>query len=214
MGVGGSLRAAGGQAGTDSASPGGERRLCFLTWSWWRGKLFVTTLLLSHLLIEKHRAGTAEWKAVLPDASSPGVSRHTAAGLHTLPPDGRDQERVSPALEDSPSEKRKKSKGLYKDSRILVLLLLLPVFLKTRYQTPLTSLGRNVTSATSEQACEQAPPLVSGEGSQTQPSPPWAVVAPSRSPSRAGRGILSPAVFPDGTLTSDWCQRGPPQHEW
>ncbi|EHB02128.1 Sulfhydryl oxidase 1 [Heterocephalus glaber] len=34
-----------------------------------------------HLLIDKHWAGTAEWKAMLPDASSPGASHHTAAGL-------------------------------------------------------------------------------------------------------------------------------------
>lgn len=51
---------------------GGGGRHCLPTWSWWRGKLFVTTLPLSHLLISEHQAGTAEWKAVLPGASSPG----------------------------------------------------------------------------------------------------------------------------------------------
>lgn len=60
----------------------------------------MTTLLRSHLFIDKHQAGTAEWEAGLPDASSPGVSRHDVAGLHTLPPGGRDRE-VSPALKDS-----------------------------------------------------------------------------------------------------------------
>lgn len=80
------------------------------------GKIVCDDLLLSHLLGDKHQAGTAEWKAMLPGASSPGASRHVAAGLHILPPGGRDQE-VSPALRTL-SEERKKSKGLYKDWRI------------------------------------------------------------------------------------------------
>lgn len=86
--------------------------------------MFVTMLLLSHLLIDKRRARTVEWKAVLPDASSPGVSRHTAVGPHSLPPGGCDQE-VAPAPEDYPErESRKIPQGFQN----FLLLLLPPVF--------------------------------------------------------------------------------------
>lgn len=116
----------------------------------------MTTLLLSHLLIEKHGGRDSGVESSASQCQLPwGVPSHGGWSSHP-PSGGRDQEGVSPALEDSPSEKRKKSEGLYKDSRIFVLLLLLPVVLKIRYQTPLTSMGRNVTSAASEQACGQA----------------------------------------------------------
>lgn len=90
----------------------GRGGIVFLTWSWWRGKLFVTMLLLSHLLIDKHQARTAEWKALLPSVSPPGGAIALLLVLTSLPPQGPDQE-TPPALEDSSlSEERKKPKGL------------------------------------------------------------------------------------------------------
>lgn len=70
--------AAGGQEGLTLHGPGERQRwprrwLCCLAWSWWRGKLFVTTPLPSHLFLAEHLARTAEEKAMLPGASSPGA---------------------------------------------------------------------------------------------------------------------------------------------
>lgn len=59
----------------------------------------MTMLLPSHLLIDQHRAGTVEWKAMILDAGSPGVSHHMA-GLHVLPSSGPNQE-ASPTPQDS-----------------------------------------------------------------------------------------------------------------
>lgn len=79
--------------------------------SWWgaealfpllelaEGKIVCDDAASSHLLVCKHGAGTVEWKAVLPGARSPGVSRH-AAGLHIPPSRALDRE-APPALEDS-----------------------------------------------------------------------------------------------------------------
>lgn len=98
-------------AGPESSRTGrrGRGGHCFLTGSWWRGKLFVTTLLPSHLLIDKHRARSAEWKAMLPDASSPGVPSHSHCPLGRPPGPGPGDTTspVSPSL----SGERNKSKG-------------------------------------------------------------------------------------------------------
>lgn len=113
-----SMMAAGGREGlTLCAGPErtvlvGRGGIVFLTWSWWRGKLFVTMLRLSHLLTDKHQARTAEWKAVLPSVGPPGGAITRLLVLSSLPPQGPDQE-TPPALEDSSlSEERKNPKGL------------------------------------------------------------------------------------------------------
>lgn len=50
--------------------------------------MFVTMLLPSHLLIDKHWARTVEWKAELPDASSHGHCSMLLLGMVFLPPRG------------------------------------------------------------------------------------------------------------------------------
>lgn len=93
------------------------RRHCFLARSWWRGKLFVTMLLPSHLFTDEHLARTAEEKAMPPSASSPGgPSRPCLPRPLTR--------RHVPPLGTPLSGEGKKPRGLYKDLRIEWFLLL------------------------------------------------------------------------------------------
>lgn len=114
--------AAGGQEGLTLHGPGERqrwprRRLCCLAWSWWRGKLFVTTPLPSHLFLAEHLARTAEEKAMLPGASSPGApSCRCWSSLPSLP-GPLTRRRVAPSRTPLSGE-GKTPKGSSKDWRI------------------------------------------------------------------------------------------------
>lgn len=125
--------------GTESASPNGERRHCSLTWSWWRGKLFVTPPLLSHLLIDKHWTRTAEWRTGHADVRSPGrpilLPLVLTPSSRWLGPGGV----TCPA--GLPIRREKGIKRIVKAfENVRVSVVVTTCFWKTEYHTPVTSL--------------------------------------------------------------------------
>ena len=178
--------------------PGGERRWhCFLPGSWWRGKLFVTTLLPSHLLVDKRRARTAEWKAMLPEVAPLGAPPHWHWSSRPCLPGALTRRCLLPLTAALCQGREGNQKDYKKDLRIRMVSLLL--FCKSHILNSLDFHGeccrlwhlRARTAATLHlRFGEGGPPVPRGALSQS-PQRRWAAL-----PGRVWASDRGPRGFP------------------